>query len=318
MIALATYLVENVPFVVATIVGAVAVFLVMSIGGICAGIISISLTTLCISPLFTSFQGVDSGTTSTREISHIFEESNSDELQQFRDEEHSHLCRLFHQTIELFNLDELAYVACILKESRGLVVILICGISSMMTALLAGFESLDIFRALLTSISCYGLTTVLVARSARTIIFDNNNAELNKERLSFKQVKEIMALVPQEIFMHEGETGNCNSERLAMMLQNRSIATEQQLANDSKQCMIETLYEKRNFNHDCSICLSAFTKGQVIRVLPKCHHEFHKCCIDKWAMTFASREYDFSPYVKRGRPTCPLCNMIFSSEDLCA
>lgn len=315
MITLTAYIISNVPRVVAMAVGAVAVFLVASIEGIGAGIISMTLTTLCISPLFVSSHDVDAESNSNREMSHIFEGTNPDELQQFRDEEHSLLGRLFHQTIELCNLEELAYVAYILRESRGLVILLICGIASMMTALLAGFESVDIFRAFLASVSCYGITTVLVARSARAIILDSNNAQSKQERLSYKEVKQIMSSIPQEIFVHEAETDNCDSERLAKMLQNRSKATEQQSTNDSKQKMIDKLQEERNFNDECCICLSGFQGGQIIRVLPKCHHEFHMCCIDKWALTFASKEYDCSPRMKRGRPTCPLCNRIFSEKE---
>ncbi|EYU43498.1 hypothetical protein ABFS82_08G097400 [Erythranthe guttata] len=33
---------------------------------------------------------------------------------------------------------------------------------------------------------------------------------------------------------------------------------------------------------ECAICLSEFTAGERVRVLPKCHHGFHVRCIDKW------------------------------------
>ncbi|KAK4781014.1 hypothetical protein SAY87_017120 [Trapa incisa] len=33
---------------------------------------------------------------------------------------------------------------------------------------------------------------------------------------------------------------------------------------------------------ECVICLSEFTPGERVRLLPKCHHGFHVRCIDKW------------------------------------
>ncbi|KAK9670571.1 hypothetical protein RND81_13G210200 [Saponaria officinalis] len=33
---------------------------------------------------------------------------------------------------------------------------------------------------------------------------------------------------------------------------------------------------------ECVICLSEFEGGELVRVLPKCHHGFHVMCIDEW------------------------------------
>ncbi|KAF2606692.1 hypothetical protein F2Q68_00043385 [Brassica cretica] len=33
---------------------------------------------------------------------------------------------------------------------------------------------------------------------------------------------------------------------------------------------------------ECVICLSDFVSGEKLRLLPKCNHGFHVCCIDKW------------------------------------
>ncbi|WOK94183.1 hypothetical protein Cni_G02885 [Canna indica] len=43
---------------------------------------------------------------------------------------------------------------------------------------------------------------------------------------------------------------------------------------------------------DCAICLSEFTKGDTIRMLPECHHGFHVRCIDAWLAL---------------QPSCPIC-----------
>ncbi|KAK9271536.1 hypothetical protein L1049_001896 [Liquidambar formosana] len=39
---------------------------------------------------------------------------------------------------------------------------------------------------------------------------------------------------------------------------------------------------------ECVICLSEFTTGEKIRILPKCHHGFHVRCIDKWLSSHSS------------------------------
>ncbi|CAI8619088.1 unnamed protein product [Vicia faba] len=39
---------------------------------------------------------------------------------------------------------------------------------------------------------------------------------------------------------------------------------------------------------ECVICLSEFTNGVKVRVLPKCNHGFHVCCIDKWLKEHSS------------------------------
>ncbi|CAI8619089.1 unnamed protein product [Vicia faba] len=39
---------------------------------------------------------------------------------------------------------------------------------------------------------------------------------------------------------------------------------------------------------ECVICLSEFTNGEKVRILPKCNHGFHVCCIDKWLKEHSS------------------------------
>lgn len=38
----------------------------------------------------------------------------------------------------------------------------------------------------------------------------------------------------------------------------------------------------------CVICLSEFTPGEHVRLLPKCNHGFHVKCIDKWLSSHSS------------------------------
>lgn len=39
---------------------------------------------------------------------------------------------------------------------------------------------------------------------------------------------------------------------------------------------------------ECVICLSEFTPGERVRILPKCNHGFHVRCIDKWLSSHSS------------------------------
>ncbi|KMT19236.1 hypothetical protein BVRB_1g014180 [Beta vulgaris subsp. vulgaris] len=48
---------------------------------------------------------------------------------------------------------------------------------------------------------------------------------------------------------------------------------------------------------DCAICLSDFSAGEEIRVLPQCGHGFHVSCIDTWLGSHSS---------------CPSCRQILA------
>ncbi|XP_050381101.1 RING-H2 finger protein ATL78-like [Argentina anserina] len=39
---------------------------------------------------------------------------------------------------------------------------------------------------------------------------------------------------------------------------------------------------------ECMICLSEFTTGERVKLLPKCNHGFHVRCIDKWLSSHSS------------------------------
>ena len=282
------------------------VMFVFSTEGINVGIISALMTTLCISPLFRSFN--DRRESYSESItSHIFVDAELDELQLFREEEHSLFSRLLQQVIEICNLEELVYVACILRENKGLLVLLIGGVASMMMTLLAGVENTNVVRAFLLSVSCYMMTTILVARSARTMI-SQSNPQAKKDKLTCANLMEIMQSIAAESFVPDEEIEYCDPGLLAKMIQNRSRSNECLVLNETKQGLIDILHKKRNYNYDCCICLATFRKGETIRVLPECNHEFHKNCVDKWALTFAVKQNDFNPCKKIGRPTCPLCN----------
>ncbi|KAG2319200.1 hypothetical protein Bca52824_012413 [Brassica carinata] len=48
-------------------------------------------------------------------------------------------------------------------------------------------------------------------------------------------------------------------------------------------------------SNECAICLTEFSDGEEIRILPLCGHAFHVACIDKWLTS---------------RSSCPSCRRI--------
>ncbi|MED6158773.1 hypothetical protein PIB30_035883 [Stylosanthes scabra] len=46
--------------------------------------------------------------------------------------------------------------------------------------------------------------------------------------------------------------------------------------------------ELNSLDTECVICLSDFTNGEKLRILPKCNHGFHVRCIDKWLTSHSS------------------------------
>lgn len=339
-------------------VSAVAVYTVAAKAGMCAVAISAILTTLCASPLFSSSHHdgtsheetspiVASATTSATasatssattpisegETSHIFFEAD---IQTYREEEHSFFGRLFHQLLEVYvdDVDEILYVGFILRENQGLLLLLVGGIASMMMALVAGLDDVSVLRAFFLSLICYGVTTLLVARSARRVV-ERHNARSTESKLSHNEVRKIMQSIPTESFVPDEELEHCEATRLSKMIYNRplspkksnntledidmpSLDLNQNNALDvSKQTLTKVLRQRRNYNETCCICISQFECQETILVLPDCHHEFHKTCIDQWAETFVAKRLCSAHDGKRGNPTCPLCNKSFGETPIC-
>mmetsp|Transcript_18279 Transcript_18279/g.39515 ORF Transcript_18279/g.39515 Transcript_18279/m.39515 type:complete len:257 (+) Transcript_18279:2-772(+) len=236
--------------------------------------------------------------------------------------------RMVHRVMETWreDVEELIYVAQVLRESQGLLILLLGGVCSMMMALVAGLDDVNVLKALLLSITCYGITTLLVARSARRIV-NQRMSQSEEPKLSSEEVSKIIEAVPEERFVPDNELENCDLPCIQHMLHCRK-AMESQKANtgaeDSeyapqdlgveKKDLIMELQQRRNYSDSCCICLSPFIRGDIIRVLPICRHEFHRICIDKWAGTFAANR---RINCKRGRPTCPLCNTCVGEDQVC-
>jgi len=328
-----------------------AIYTVYSTQGPWLGIVSAVLTAICVAPLFnfsTTGNGpiiptsLPEGSFSIASVEAIPSTSTFTETTTFHeltishnDDQHSTFGRMIQRIAETMNecIDDLNYVALVLlRENQGLLLLLIGGISTMALALVAGLDGVNGLKAVLTSINCYGVTTVLVARSARRIV-NQTTALSQKPKLSSAEVTRIVEAIPEEKFVRNDDLGVCDWKCLTNMLHHR-IASQSRECGDpgrsssscteykeytpqhhhnpysKKETLIAEIQQRRNYNDTCCICLSPFVREERIRVLPNCRHEFHQCCIDKWAQTFAADKglgLRFDCNVKSGNPTCPLC-----------
>ncbi|CAI5471906.1 unnamed protein product [Closterium sp. Yama58-4] len=68
------------------------------------------------------------------------------------------------------------------------------------------------------------------------------------------------------------------------------------VAKDGEVVPLEVGYlstrERLLSSSECTVCLSDFNEGELIRFLWPCEHQFHVTCIDHWLAT---------------KTTCPVC-----------
>lgn len=313
-----------------------AIYLVFTTGGLTLGLTSAILTAICVTPLFNSSTGV-AGQVSQEvmpeqdQSSHIFTEAQEHDLIMMREEEHTVFGRIIHQGIEIWseNIELFVHAVQVLRENQGLIILLVGGVFPMAMALVAGFDDVNAPKALIVSVTCYGVTTLLVARSTRRII-TQRMLQKGVSRLSSAEVTKIIDAIPEEKFVPDDELESCDLLCIESMIRCRQKIHSQKAKVDidvsgctlqdevvKKKIMIADLRQRRNYNESCCICLSKFGCGERIRVLPNCHHEFHRRCIDEWAGTFAANITQPNYNTKSGRPTCPLCKVCFGEAQVC-
>ncbi|KAK9004374.1 hypothetical protein V6N11_002176 [Hibiscus sabdariffa] len=78
------------------------------------------------------------------------------------------------------------------------------------------------------------------------------------------------------------ESGSATSDRLANRGVKRKALKTFPTVNYSADLNLPGL------DSECVICLSDFTTGDRMRLLPKCNHGFHVRCIDKWLISHSS------------------------------
>lgn len=292
--------------------------------GLWRGCVSTVLTAICLAPLFGRAMPTTSDE-SDRSSHIIFAEASSQELRNMRYEEYTFIGRMIHIGIENWSQDveDLVYVASVLGENQGLLLLLIVGISSMMFALVVGSDDVNLIMALFLSVACYILTTVFVARSALRSIPLSDKRQL----LSSAEVTRIIEAIYEENFVRNDELMKCDLPCLRIMFNCRKAelqdaVTRTELCScyypycecksleselQEKTILVEKLLIRRKYDESCCICLETFEENDRIRVLGGCQHEFHSQCIDTWLRTFASDRSRISRLVRSGQPCCPLC-----------
>ncbi|KAE8706892.1 RING-H2 finger protein ATL78 [Hibiscus syriacus] len=69
-------------------------------------------------------------------------------------------------------------------------------------------------------------------------------------------------------------------------LANRGV--EQKALNSLPVVKYATEPKRPGLGTACVICLSEFTAGEGLRILPECNHGFHTSCIDTWLGSHSS------------------------------
>jgi len=126
-----------------------------------------------------------------------------------------------------------------------------------------------------------------------------NDAATTEERMA--EIVLVVQNMPIEEFVPKDDVDTkCSISQLKKMLENRGKQIE---GSCLERCdLVNAVKECRNYSETCCICCEDYEKGDPLRILPKCQHEFHLECLDQWAYTFANKS-------KRSRePSCPLCN----------
>ena len=314
-----------------------AICTVFAAGGVWLGCIGAALTSICVAPLFNlslraEGRVIQEATPeNATQSSYIFTEASIRELENMRDEEYSLVGRIVHRGIDMWteDVEDLVYVAQVLSERQGLLMLLLGGISSLVLALVAGLDDMNVIKALFFSVTCYGITTVLVARSA---LRNGNQTNLcdGKPKLTSAEVMQIIEAVHEEDFVRNDELDYCDLPCLRNMLNSRKLMSQDAVTGtEVSECMsqdlettkknlIAALKLRRKCSDSCCVCLDEFIPGDRIRVLPGCSHEFHNKCIDEWARTFAVNKMRIHHHVKSGNPSCPLCKTIIGNIQPCA
>mmetsp|Transcript_7403 Transcript_7403/g.15474 ORF Transcript_7403/g.15474 Transcript_7403/m.15474 type:complete len:380 (+) Transcript_7403:136-1275(+) len=342
----------DIPRFIAICASFLAVWCVYVAAGVATGVMSALLTGICTSPLFSypaedlesdALQSGDQGNerrevysseTRAGRYDEIFETNDVDSVDDSADETQSRennasnrerYGRIVYELLDhaaaicIDDIDELLYVGQVLRENQGILVLLIGGIASMMMAILAGLDDVNVFKAFYLSTCCYVITTLLVAKSARRAGHQQNDWLNGGTILNSDDINAIMKAVPREKFVREEELRECDTSCIEKMIRNRSkncnITDNKGNKEQKKAEMLKELRRVRNYNESCCICLSTFERGKDIRVLPGCRHEFHDGCINQWAHTFArnDRRYYGHNRGKPGKPTCPLCKTCFGN-----
>jgi hypothetical protein len=126
------------------------------------------------------------------------------------------------------------------------------------------------------------------------------NAARNSDPDKMNEVLKIIQKMPMEEYMTgEDLKKNATIHELKERLKRREVKSNGCVEREE---LVDLLIKYRggpSANNSCCICCEDYQAGDIMRLLPKCKHEFHLECLDKWAYTSANQHRN---------PSCPLCN----------
>ncbi|KAG7348011.1 ring finger domain containing protein [Nitzschia inconspicua] len=140
-----------------------------------------------------------------------------------------------------------------------------------------------------------------------------------QQKAKMERMMELVKQVPLETFVpQEEDQGNVQSlpsdsssnkcysstsiAKLKEMLQRRGVPQGEIDSFVDKQNLVDRLLQCRQYADSCCICFEPYEEGEPLRILPRCHHELHVECFEKWVLTFANHPIKLSQ-----EPCCPLC-----------
>lgn len=150
-----------------------------------------------------------------------------------------------------------------------------------------------------TDLLCTVIMALCVFLRARSQFRGWRRRDDTKERRISEIVAVVQSMPIEEFLPEEKMSADCSVSKLKQMMETRGKSLGKGCLE--RQDLVRSVMECRKYSDTCCICYEEFREGDLLRVLPECHHEFHVECLDQWAYTFASR-------AKRKRdPSCPLC-----------
>jgi Ring finger domain len=147
-----------------------------------------------------------------------------------------------------------------------------------------------------------------------------------QQQVKMNQMVELVKQIPLETFVPQDEQqpgddgangGNSTAAehgyssrhyssisiaKLKEMLLLRGVTKAEIDSFVDRQNMVDRLQQCRQYADSCCICFEPYAEGDALRILPRCHHELHVDCLDKWVYTFANH-----PAKLPHQPSCPLC-----------
>mmetsp|Transcript_14087 Transcript_14087/g.30602 ORF Transcript_14087/g.30602 Transcript_14087/m.30602 type:complete len:240 (-) Transcript_14087:69-788(-) len=208
---------------------------------------------------------------------------------------------------------ELRCVIELLHHDLHLLLLLVYGVGALATGLVIAV-GLSIVSAICSAATAYLIVTFLVLRIAAHTREARRTAVqvVSLPKICLADITRVMEDIPVERYVTNEDLDNCSVHQLRSMLTMRrprngydeEWSRVVRNPNVSRAELVACIRKFRTTQSDtCCICFEEYKTGDILRVLPKCHHEFHCCCIEEWAKTFVT-----SNKSRKGCPTCPLCN----------